>query len=84
MVSSDRIEVHVPIRLAIEKTDIAEVRAGAFATRAEAQLVLEYWRSIGHTRPMAIRSLPGYATADEWIAAGAVAANGEPVPEPVG
>lgn len=80
---SERLEVHVPIRLAIEHTDVAEVRAGAFATKAEAQKVLDYWRAVGHTSPMAIRTLPVWGTADEWIAAGAIAASGEPEPEAV-
>jgi hypothetical protein len=80
---SNRLEVHVPIRLAIDHDGIGEVRAGAFATKWEAQQVLEHWRSLGYTSPMAIRTLPVWGTAAEWIAAGAVAASGEPEPAPV-
>jgi hypothetical protein len=73
---SNRLEVHVPIMLALDHDDIAEVRAGAFATRAEALKVLDHWRALGHMSPMAIRTLPVWGTAAEWIAAGAVPASG--------
>ena len=75
---SERLEVHVPLRLAIEHDGIAEVRAGAFATHAEAVKVLDHWRALGYTCPMAIRTLPVWGTAAEWIEAGAVPASGVP------
>ena len=50
----------------------------AFATHEEAEKVLDYWRSHSHNSPMAIRTLPVYATATEWAAAGAVDPNGVP------
>lgn len=73
---SNRLEVHVPLRLAIEHDGIAEVRAGAFATHAEAVKVLDHWRALDYTCPMAIRTLPVWGTAAEWIEAGAVPASG--------
>lgn len=75
---SKQLEVHVPIRLMFEGDEISEVRAGAFATREEAEQVLEHWRAAGHTDPMGIRTLPVWGTAAAWIAAGAVPASGDP------
>ncbi|MBM7519689.1 hypothetical protein [Nocardioides nitrophenolicus] len=83
---SNRLYVHVPIRLLIDHDDVSEIRAGAFATKQEAQQVLEHWRAEGHTSPMGIRSLPIWGTAAEWIAAGAIPASGVPddMVQPVG
>ena len=75
---SNQLEVHVPIRLVVDHDDIAEVRAGAFATRDEAAKVLDHWRGLGYTSPMGIRTLPVWGTAAEWILAGAVPASGAP------
>lgn len=75
---SHEIHVHVPIRLEFEGDDVSEVRAGAFATREEAENVLEYWREAGHRSPMGVRTLPVWGTAADWIAAGAVPASGDP------
>lgn len=75
---SEQLEIHVPIRLVFDDDDVTEVRAGAFPTRAEAERVLEHWRADGHRSPMAVRTLPVWGTAAEWIAAGAVPASGDP------
>lgn len=75
---SDQLEVHVPLRLDFEGSDAVEVRAGAFATREEAEKVLEHWRALGSRSPMGVRTLPVWGTAAEWIAAGAVPASGDP------
>ena len=74
----DPLMVYVPIRLVITRSEVDEVRAGAFATRQEALAVLEHWRLTGHTAPMAVRSLPVWASATEWITGGAPAASGDP------
>ena len=63
-----RLQIHVPIRLALKGADLREVRAGAFATYAEAVKVLDHWRTLGYTDPMAIRTLPVYGSVEEWLA----------------
>ncbi|MEV5001694.1 hypothetical protein [Nocardioides sp. LML1-1-1.1] len=75
---SDQLEIHVPIRLVLDGDDVGEVRAGAFASREEAERVLEHWRAAGHRSPMGVRILPVWGTAADWIAAGAVPASGDP------
>lgn len=75
---SNPMQVYVPIRLAITQSEVAEVRAGAFATRHEALAVLEHWRRTGHAAPMAVQSLSVWGSAAEWIAADGTTADGEP------
>lgn len=75
---STPLMVYVPVRLAITQSEVAEVRAGAFATRQEALDVLEHWRRTGHAAPMAVHSMSVWASAAEWIATEGTATGGEP------
>lgn len=70
--------MYVPVRLAITQSEVAEVRAGAFATRQEALDVLEHWRRTGHATPMAVQSMSVWGSAAEWIASDVTTASGEP------
>jgi hypothetical protein len=43
-------------------------QAGAFPTEAEAQKVLDIWKTEGRTEPMTINLVSVYDTADQWQA----------------
>jgi hypothetical protein len=43
-------------------------QAGAFATEAEAQKVLDVWRAEGRQEPMAVNLVHVYDSAQEWQA----------------
>jgi hypothetical protein len=43
-------------------------QGGAFPTEAEAQKVLDIWRSEGRSEPMAVNLVTVYQTAEQWIA----------------
>lgn len=51
-----------------EDDDHSIHQGGGFDTEAEAQEVLDIWRSEGRREPMAINSFPFYGSVDEWNA----------------
>jgi hypothetical protein len=59
--------VYEPVLLRDDEDGIVH-QGGAFPTEAEAQKVLDIWRSEGRSERMAVNLVPVYQTAEQWIA----------------